>query len=504
MKAVISILVWDSFTYINNLLENLNEINPSKRDYKVIVLDQGSSERVRSLYNYYEIDLIQLNRNIGFAAGHNKVYAYAKSKYSFKYFIILNSDSIFTEKKWLDTLTEPIKNGDYDITGTIGLKITKSTDGRLADDNKFDFLSGSLLAIKKEVIEEIGLFDEVYTPAYFEDADFILRAKLNKYRIGHIEVGYRHAYIKNESSTSDEKKGILFNKYGDFWKRNQRIFCKRWLWRNFMRSHTKYPFKDVIIYYSGLKKLILILKNRNNRYSNQNIFRNAFISNKWGDAESHSGPGSNLEQTDNIRKEILDLIKEYNIHSILDAPCGDFFWMKEIKNELFKLIDNYVGIDIVSEIIDKNKEKYEDDKFKFSRADIQFDYLPKKDLVICRDLFLHISFEDITKVLQNFKKSRSKYLIVSTNTFDRKNKNILNISLKGRSVNLSTWPFNLKNELLIINENCSEQKGKFKDKSLILYQLKKINITRIKRCVTLHNCFIQPKIILLRNYKRFF
>ncbi len=52
-------------------------------------------------------------------------------------------------------------------------------------------------------------------------------------------------------------------------------------------------------------------------------FELIYKTNFWSSKESVSGLGSEYKNTINIRKEITNLIKEYNIESILDAPCGD-------------------------------------------------------------------------------------------------------------------------------------------------------------------------------------
>ena len=88
-----------------------------------------------------------------------------------------------------------------------------------------------------------------------------------------------------------------------------------------------------------------------NRYVFSKIYKNdlfnSFVSNK----ESKSGPGSNLEQTAEIMVKIPELIKKYTITSILDLPCGDFYWMSKVD-----LADiEYIGGDIVSEIIKNNR-----------------------------------------------------------------------------------------------------------------------------------------------------
>ena len=43
--------------------------------------------------------------------------------------------------------------------------------------------------------------------------------------------------------------------------------------------------------------------------------------------ETYSGPGSLLQNTGNLINELNIFIKEYNIKSIVDIPCGDFNYM---------------------------------------------------------------------------------------------------------------------------------------------------------------------------------
>ena len=76
--------------------------------------------------------------------------------------------------------------------------------------------------------------------------------------------------------------------------------------------------------------------------TNKDIFTEIYVKNKWKDDSSHSGTGSNLEQTKEIIKFLPKFISKNNIQSILDIPCGDFYWMKEINFDKV----NYIGGDI--------------------------------------------------------------------------------------------------------------------------------------------------------------
>jgi hypothetical protein len=47
-------------------------------------------------------------------------------------------------------------------------------------------------------------------------------------------------------------------------------------------------------------------------------------------------------------------LTKVNAYNIVDLGCGDFYWMKEVD-----LPCKYIGLDIVQEVIEENKEMYE-------------------------------------------------------------------------------------------------------------------------------------------------
>jgi len=60
------------------------------------------------------------------------------------------------------------------------------------------------------------------------------------------------------------------------------------------------------------------------------VFSQIHRNNLWGEQESVSGNGSSLAATANLRQELPPLLAGLNVTSLLDAPCGDFNWMKEV------------------------------------------------------------------------------------------------------------------------------------------------------------------------------
>jgi hypothetical protein len=176
------------------------------------------------------------------------------------------------------------------------------------------------------------------------------------------------------------------------------------------------------------------------------IFEGIYKKNFWGNSETVSGPGSTIAYTENIRSEIPKLMKELDLNSILDGPCGDFNWMKLII-EFTRF--QYTGIDIVSELIEKNQVLYGSENIAFIRKDLLKDELPKSDLMLCRDLLAHLSLEDIHKFFANFVRSQIPYLLTSTHVHSdlKKNHDICNGDF--RELNLEIPPFRFEPKIRI-------------------------------------------------------
>lgn len=149
----------------------------------------------------------------------------------------------------------------------------------------------------------------------------------------------------------------------------------------------------------------------------QNAFTQVFLNNLWGSKESVSGPGSTLAQTTILRDKIKNLFYELSIQTVLDAACGDFNWFKEIDYPL----KQYIGIDIVPQLIINNNNRYKNDIRTFELKNLVTDELPQVDLIICRDCFVHLTTADVKKALRNFKKSGSTYVLMTTFTKPRPN-----------------------------------------------------------------------------------
>lgn len=200
----------------------------------------------------------------------------------------------------------------------------------------------------------------------------------------------------------------------------------------------------------------------------EEVFTDIFERNVWMDPHSASGEGSNLEQTEVLRRELPSLLQRLGARTMLDAPCGDFFWMKEVNLGL----EHYFGADIVGELINRNQQKYASDTRTFMKRDLIRDALPRVDVIFCRDCLVHLSYSGIRTALANFKASGATWLL--TTTFPARDGNSDIPTGKWRPLNLQLRPFNFPEPVELINERCPAENGAWADKSLAAWRLDQV------------------------------
>ncbi|MBW0365445.1 hypothetical protein [Ensifer adhaerens] len=141
-------------------------------------------------------------------------------------------------------------------------------------------------------------------------------------------------------------------------------------------------------------------------------FSEVFEKNIWRDDESFSGPGSRRGSISvNVALEALEKeVAEHRIHSISGIPCGDINWMPDIMPRRRGL--RY--FDIVQSIVNVNRERHPDLDFRV--LDVTSEPPPRSGLIFCKDLVSHLTYADVLRLLANMKKSKSQYLLLSSNS----------------------------------------------------------------------------------------
>lgn len=138
-------------------------------------------------------------------------------------------------------------------------------------------------------------------------------------------------------------------------------------------------------------------------------FEEIYAKKLWGDGSKVplSGGGSKPE----VAKPYVDFVKrvidEYRVSTVLDIGHGDWQMWRDYRFEDV----NYLGIDVVPSLSEKNNLKYGSKNVSFISGKISEINLPDFDLVITKEVFQHLSNEYVTDLVQ--KLPRTKLLIIS-------------------------------------------------------------------------------------------
>jgi methyltransferase family protein len=177
----------------------------------------------------------------------------------------------------------------------------------------------------------------------------------------------------------------------------------------------------------------------------EEVFTRVYTQNLWGNAESRSGPGSSSAATAAVAAQLPDIWTRYGIRSLVDAPCGDCYWMSKIATAL----DRYVGVDIVPELIEANRAEHP--ALTFQCADLTRDVLPGADAILCRDCLQHLPTRLIQSALDRFKASGARWIFLTTNENVRANQD--GVIGGSRPINLQLPPFNFPPPVEMIAED---------------------------------------------------
>jgi hypothetical protein len=183
-------------------------------------------------------------------------------------------------------------------------------------------------------------------------------------------------------------------------------------------------------------------------------FSYIFQTNLWGGKDSVSGWGSDQSQTAVVRAELPDLLSDLEVSSLLDAPCGDLHWIKQIELPIHK----YIGADIVPRLIASNRENFGTDRRQFLCADLRNDDLPRVDAILCRDCLVHLSFRDGLAAIRNIVRSGATYLLTTSFPDETENRDIF--TGDWRRLNLERPPFNFPPPIKSIVEATYPEHGR--------------------------------------------
>lgn len=289
----IIIVTFNQLSYTKRCIESIFKYS-NYENMEIIVVDNnsldGTKEYLSSLGN--KVKVIFNEKNLGFSKANNMGIKLAVGDV----IILLNNDTVVT-KGWIGKLVKhiydnyrigmigPVTNNigneskinvDYDDIESMqefAVSYCEKHKGELYYD--IDMLAMFCVAIRKEVIEEVGFLDEKYGIGMFEDDDYSERISAAGYVLACAEDVFIHHY----GNVSFNK--LSGTKYKHIFSKNKKIFenkfNKKWYpmktrtMRENMKVNTKKissSIKDLSNNFKFINKNIIIVSGGKSLYNN--------------------------------------------------------------------------------------------------------------------------------------------------------------------------------------------------------------------------------------------
>lgn len=226
----ILIVVHDQLEYLQICVESIRH---NTENYHIFVWDNGSGKETQEwLKEQKDIVNVRHEENIGFIIPNNELIKLGNSPYV----VLLNSDTQVLpdwDKALIAHLQQDPQLGQVGFMGGILDETGKGKWFQLGTE--IDYISGWCFAIKREVYNKFGLFDQENLEfAYGEDSDFSLRLQENGMTIRALHLRLVHHF---------ENKTILEVRHQrdckSSFERNHlfiRERWRRWIGRNFFKN----------------------------------------------------------------------------------------------------------------------------------------------------------------------------------------------------------------------------------------------------------------------------
>lgn len=197
------VLSWNGEKYLKDCLSSV--LSQTLSGLEIILVDNASLDNSVALTrsSFPAVRVVESDRNVGVAAGMNIGLRASQADIV----VLLNQDTVVS-KDWLAALVRGMSSDEevavagckilypdgktlqhagatlsYPLGLSMHLGHRELDEGQYAEMSEVDYVTGAALATRKEAVLELGLFDEGFAPAYFEDVDLCFRARYAGYKV---------------------------------------------------------------------------------------------------------------------------------------------------------------------------------------------------------------------------------------------------------------------------------------------------------------------------------
>jgi GT2 family glycosyltransferase len=214
MKASVVIPVWNGLRHLDSGLAAL--LCQDYPEFEVIAVDNASGDGSADFIaqQYPSVRLFKNSHNLGFSGGCNVGLRAAGGDI----LVLLNQD-VVVRPDWLSALMQSFTDRTVGAAGSKLLQPDRRTlshagaylewplalgkhvgadevdAGQYEIPADMEYVTGASLAVRREVLDKVGLLDELLFPAFYEDVDLCWRVR---------KAGWRVRYVPQSVAVHDE------------------------------------------------------------------------------------------------------------------------------------------------------------------------------------------------------------------------------------------------------------------------------------------------------------
>lgn len=216
-KVHVVVVAWNGEGLLQSCLSAL-EAQQGAKHYEVWVVDNASSDNTPEIVKHHAFimkskripfHVIQSRYNLGYTGGANLgMRAVLETDTDNRDLVVILNQDVEVQEDWLKAMVEI--NERVEDLGVLGsllfypdgktiqhagayLEFPRLTAGHLGyrqvrdpdsfQEREVDFVTGAAIGLRAGVLRRVGLFDETFTPGYYEDADICIRVKREGLRV---------------------------------------------------------------------------------------------------------------------------------------------------------------------------------------------------------------------------------------------------------------------------------------------------------------------------------
>ncbi len=232
-SVTVLILNWNGRQLLSRSLAALLDLDYPA--YRVVVADNGSTDDSTAYVRdaFPAVSVIELGQNLGFARGNNAALALLEQNSDI--LVLLNND-VYVRRDWLAELVTPFADPSVGISGgkllypdgeriqhaggelDYPLAYSRHYAYREVDRGQVDkrrevpYVTAAAMAIRWPVAEELGLFDQDFSPYYFEEVDLCYRAAAAGFQVVYVPEAVAIHHESFSTKKRERELGYAFHR----------------------------------------------------------------------------------------------------------------------------------------------------------------------------------------------------------------------------------------------------------------------------------------------------